>query len=114
MFSVLLSGSLVRDPQQRTSANGRPFVTALVRVPAEDADAMLVSAVAFSDSAIQALSALTKGDALAIAGRAKLREWQDAEGRHTGLSVVADQVLSAYAVDKKRRKARAEEEPTGA
>ncbi len=103
MLSILASGALVSDPKQRTSTNGKPYVTACVRVPAEDSEAVMLSVIAFAADAVQALSALTKGDSCAIAGRAKLSDWEkDGEQRH-GLSVVADNVLTPYALDKKRR-----------
>ncbi len=35
MLSVLVSGSLVRDSQQRTTRTGKPYTTALVVVPVE-------------------------------------------------------------------------------
>ncbi len=72
MLSILASGTLVKDPKQRTSAAGKPFATASLRVPAEDDEAMLTSIIAFNADAVAAFLALTKGDARAIAGRAKL------------------------------------------
>lgn len=54
--------------------------------------------------------ALSRGDSVAIAGRAKLSSWQkDGEEKH-GLSVVADRVMSAYAAGKQRKAAREQEE----
>jgi hypothetical protein len=47
-----------------------------MRVPSEDAEAMLVSLIAFSSSAVEALLALTKGDPLAVVGRASLKSWE--------------------------------------
>ncbi len=38
MLSILVSGKLVRDPQQRTGKNGKPYATALVAVPVEAVD----------------------------------------------------------------------------
>lgn len=55
-----------------------------------------------------ALLALTRGDSCAIVGRAKLSTWtKDGEEKH-GLSVVAEKMLTAYQLDKKRRQARGE------
>ena len=66
---------------------------------------MLVSAIAFAPDAVAALLALTKGDAIAIAGRAKLTSWEkNGEEKH-GLSVVVDKVLTVYQIEKKRRQA---------
>ena len=42
MLTVLASGTLVNDPKSRTTATGKACATASLRVPAEDADAMLV------------------------------------------------------------------------
>ena len=43
MLNILASGTLVSDPRHRTSAAGKAFATAEIRVPAEDADPVLVS-----------------------------------------------------------------------
>ncbi len=105
MLSVLASGTLVSDPRARTTAAGKTFATAQLRVPSEDSEAMLVSAIAFAPDAVAALLALTKGDAIAIAGRAKLTSWEkNGEEKH-GLSVVVDKVLTVYQIEKKRRQA---------
>lgn len=110
MLSILASGTLVNDPVSRTSANGKSYCTCSLRVPAEDADAMLVSIIAFAADAVTAILALQRGDSVAIAGRAGLTSWEkDGEQRH-GLSVVADKVLTAYAAGKARKAARESEE----
>lgn len=110
MLSILASGTLVSDPKARQSVTGKTYATALLRVPSEDAEAMLVSVIAFNADAVAALLALSKGDSCSIAGRASLRTWdKDGEQRH-GLSVTADRVLSAYAAGKARKAAREQEE----
>ncbi len=108
MLAILASGTLVSDPVSRTSATGKAS-TASLRVPAEDAEAMLVSIIAFHADAVAALLALQRGDSCAIAGRAKLTSWtKDGEEKH-GLSVVADQVLTIYQIEKRRKRAAARE-----
>lgn len=111
MLTTLAAGTLVRDPESRTSAAGKSYATALLRVPCEGEDAALVSVVAFSENACTALLALAKGDSVAVTGRAKLTSWtaRDGEQKH-GISVVADGVLSQYQVDKRRARARGESE----
>lgn len=112
MLSILASGTLVSDPRERMSTTGKTYCTASMRVPAEDSDAMLVSIIAFASDAVAALLALSKGDSVAIAGRAKLSTWEkDGEQKH-GLSVVADKVLTVYAAGKQRKVARELEETT--
>lgn len=102
MLSILASGVLIADPKARTSATGKTYATAQLRVPAEDADAMLASIIAFTPDAVAVLLALSRGDACAIAGRAKLTCWtKDGQERH-GLSVTADRVLSVYQAGRQR------------
>jgi single-strand DNA-binding protein len=106
MLTILASGTLVSDPRERTTAAGKPYCTTSLRIPCEDGEPVLISAIAFNADAVQALLALTKGDAVAIAGRAKFTSWEkDGEGKH-GLSVVADKVLTVYQIEKRRKQAR--------
>lgn len=106
MLSILASGTLVADPKSRQSAAGKAYATALLRVPAEDTDAVLVSVICFNADSVVALLALQRGDSCSIAGRAKLTSWtKDGEQKH-GLSVTADRVMSAYAAGKARKASR--------
>lgn len=106
MLSVLISGRLVRDPRIGTGRNGKTYTTALISVAVENDDPVLVSAIAFNSNA-QALAALGQGDAVSIAGDAKLSAWtKDGEERH-GLSVTAHRIMTAYA---RRKTAKAQTE----
>jgi single-stranded DNA-binding protein len=100
---VLAAGSLIAAPQQRTGASGKPFMTGTLRVPTEGEEgAVLVSLIVFDADAQAALGRLRKGDAASITGRAKLSKWQGKDGERTGLSVVAERVMSAYEARKQR------------
>jgi len=83
MLSVLASGTLTRDPMECTSAAGKPYATALLRVPCEDADALHCSLIAFAPDVVRALMALAKGDSLAVAGRAKGVNRDEEQGQGT-------------------------------
>jgi single-stranded DNA-binding protein len=108
MLSILASGSLIADPKQRTGSSGKPFATAQARIPSDgEAASVLLSIIVFRETAMQALLALDQGDAIAVTGRAKLTTWQVNGGERHGLSVVAEQVLSAYMVEKRRSAAKA-------
>lgn len=107
MLSVLCSGKLVKTPERRTSNRGRDYATALLRVPVDGEDAILVSAIVFNADAVEALLAHAKGDEIALAGSAKLTHWTTAGEERHGVSVVADKILSTYMVGR-RRKAAAE------
>lgn len=107
MLSILASGTLISDPVSRTSATGKAYATASLRVPAEDSDAMLVSVIAFNADSVAAILALQRGDSVAVAGRGKLTEWTGQDGsQKRGLSVTADKVLTIYAAGKARKAAR--------
>jgi single-stranded DNA-binding protein len=103
-FIVLAQGTLVADPQQRTSAKGTAYATAQLRVASDDGP-ILVSVVAFAGDAVAALTALGKGDSAAVTGRAKLTTWAGKNGEmNHGLSMIAEGVLSAYQVGKRRER----------
>jgi single-stranded DNA-binding protein len=102
MLSVLASGTLVSKPRQRIGNSGKPFATAQARIPSDGEASVLLSIIAFRDTAMQALLALDQGDAVALVGRGKLTCWQTNGGERHGLSVVAEQVLSVYQLEKRR------------
>jgi single-strand DNA-binding protein len=106
-FDALLQGKLVKVPEQRTGASGKPFVTAQMAVAVEGDEAVLASVIAFRPEARAALLALAKGDAVAVAGKAKLNTWADkttGEPKH-GLAVTVEQAMTLYGLGRKRKAA---------
>jgi single-stranded DNA-binding protein len=100
-ITTLITGRLIADPERRTSASGKSFTAARLSAGTDD-ESVLCSVIAFGTTAEQ-LAALAKGDTLAITGRAKPKAWTDREGAlKAGLDVVADQVLTAYHLRRKR------------
>jgi single-stranded DNA-binding protein len=64
---VLVAGTLIRPPEQRTAKNGKPFVSATIRV--KDADeSQWWKVLAFSENAQAELMRLTSGDAISVQG----------------------------------------------
>lgn len=120
MLDVLAQGRLTKAPERRTAKNGSVFALAQISIAADGDDgSLLASVIAFRTEAADALLALDKGDAVAVAGRAKVGVWQPREGDpRANLSIVADQVLSVYAIRKKRQAAQgdpdASDDPTPA
>lgn len=117
-LALIASGTLLRDPERRTSVHGNTYTQALLRVPVEGEETLVVFVVAFSSTAAEALLAHQRGDQIAVTGRSKLRSWTDKDGveKH-GLSVVAEAILSPYQLEKRKRRVRGEnvaEEPTAA
>lgn len=100
-ITALITGRLIADPERRTGASGKAFITARISAGSDD-ESVLCSLIAFGTVGEQ-LAALAKGDTLAITGRTKPKAWTDREGAlKAGLDVVADQVLTAYHVRRKR------------
>jgi single-stranded DNA-binding protein len=105
MIDVLIAGRLCSQPEERTSKNGRTYVTARLLAAAGE-ERQLVSAIAFDEGACRALLALDEGASVAIAGelRPKIYEARDGSAK-LGLDLTAHAVLSAYSVRRKRQAA---------
>jgi single-stranded DNA-binding protein len=103
MFHAQIAGTLTADPVERTTAAGRIYMTASVRVPIEREDAQFVGIAAFDDEPIAALRELCKGDAVSITGPAKLRIWAGSDGKErAGNSVLAQRVLGGKPQPRRR------------
>lgn len=101
-ITALITGKLIADPEVRTSTTGKSFTTARIAAGTDD-ESVLCSVIAFGTAAEQ-LAALAKGDTVAVTGRTKPKAWTDREGQQrAGLDVVAEQLLTAYHVRRKRQ-----------
>lgn len=110
-IEALILGKLHQPAERRTSRVGRPFVTATVRAAVGE-DAVFVRVTAFSETAQAALLALQGGDAVALAGTLTPGAWTDREGNaRPNLSIVAGQVMTPYALRKKRAAVAVASEP---
>lgn len=109
-LDVLITGRMVKPAQQRTASNGNAYALAQVSVPTEGDESLLASCIAFSRGAVDSLLALDKGDAVSLAGKAKLSSWTGSDGAtKVGLNVTVDAVLTVYSIRKKRAAAQSEE-----
>ncbi len=104
MISILTSGVLIAKPVRRISkGTSREFVTAQLRV-SSDNENYLVSVICFNDDFCRSLLALDKNDALSVAGPGKPTTWTSKDRTPaTGLSVVAQQIMTAYRLREKRK-----------
>ena len=101
-ITSLVTGKLIAAPEQRTGASGKSYVRATIAAHDGDGES-LVSVMAFGSAAEQ-LGALTKGDTVAVQGRAKVSTWTGRDGSaKAGLNVTADVVLTAYQLKQKRK-----------
>jgi single-stranded DNA-binding protein len=102
MAHVLISGTLFREAEQRTSKAGKPFATATVK--AKDGEtAQWWKVLAFSETVQAELMRLTDGDALSVQGVLKAELYEKDGATKLSLSVVADHVLALRQPPKPRR-----------
>ncbi len=69
--SVMLTGSVFREPAQRTSKAGKPFVVATMKVAADN-ETQFWTALAFGETAQAELMRLADGEKLAVQGALKV------------------------------------------
>lgn len=106
MIAALIQGTLVADPVERTSTNGRSFWTVSVRVPAGD-DTLFIGLGTFSETAGARLMNLAKGASISAVGSMEQSTWTDRDGNvRTGWRLAATEVLSVHQARKKRREAK--------
>lgn len=113
MFDVLIRGKLVKDPQVRMGKSDKQFTTGGLIV--RDGDmSLFVSVIAFGSEG-ERLGALSKGEALSVAGQARMTEWEGSDGSmRRGMSVTVSKILTladAKRERKKKQKASGDEEP---
>lgn len=102
MIAALVQGTLAGDPAERSAANGSPFWTANLRVPA-GAESMFLGLATFDAIAGARLMKLSKGSALAATGVFEQTAWQDKEGNErAGWRLTASEILSVNQARKRR------------
>jgi single-stranded DNA-binding protein len=74
--SVLISGELLRDPEQKTSQSGKSYVRATIKMVGTDDGAEFWSVLSFSETASADLMELHAGERLAVQGQLKLELYQ--------------------------------------
>ena len=115
MIDALIGGSLIDAPQEKTSAAGRPYVQARVRVPMADGESAFVLASCFDGEARRALLAHASGDSVALTGPIRLGVWTPPNGGspRVNVSMMVHGVLSAYAIKRRRAGVQGEGEQLG-
>jgi single-stranded DNA-binding protein len=90
---VLITGSLQRPAEQKTSASGKPYTIATLRVKAGDAS-QFWSVMAFDEQLQITLQEMRAGDGVSVSGRLNADIYKAKEGEpRVALSVIADQAL---------------------
>jgi len=92
-LTVMLSGTLAKTPEQRTSKKGNEFATTTVRTPTAEGD-LFANVTAFSELA-PVLARLAKGDPVTIIGTGKVSTYTAKDGEpKAGLSVIASRIIA--------------------
>lgn len=105
--SVLVSGSLFRSPEQRTSSSGKRYVKATLRAAAADnSTSEFWDLLCFSETAGAELMRLGDGDRLAAQGNLKVDLYQP-EGKPPKIqrTIFVDHVLALRPKPKERKAA---------
>jgi single-stranded DNA-binding protein len=90
---VLIVGALFREPEQRTSKAGKPFVVATLKAK-DGADAQWWRLVVFSETTGAELMRLSDGDAVSVQGALRVETYERDGATKVSLSVVVDHVLA--------------------
>jgi single-stranded DNA-binding protein len=101
---ILATGTLIADPQRRTSQSGKTFVTGTFAHADRGRRRVALGHCLRSGRLCWAAQPEKRRlDSCSITGRAKLTAWTGKDGEHRhGLSVVAERVMTVYAVSKRR------------
>lgn len=100
---VLISGTLFRAPEQRTSKAGKAFVTATIR--AKDGEgSQFWRVIVFSESAGAELLRLGDGDAVSVQGALRVETYEKDGATKISLTCIADSVLALRQSPKQRTK----------
>jgi single-stranded DNA-binding protein len=103
MTYALVSGSLFRAPEQKTSKAGKPYVAATIRAK-DGEESQWWRVTAFSETAQAELMRLVDGDACSIQGAFKAELYQPEGGEpKVSLSNIADRVLALRQPPKERK-----------
>jgi hypothetical protein len=104
MIDALIAGKLYGATKRGTSKTGKPFTTALVRTTAGNGESLMVSVIAFDDTAQAAIQALGDGDSISLAGSLTPKVYEARSGEYRpALDMVAHAVLTTYHVKRKRQ-----------
>ncbi len=106
---VLFTGVMYRHAEQRTSKNGKAFVTATIRCKSEAAASEWWKILTFSESAGTELLRLGDGDSVSVQGSLKLELFEKDGAQLISRTVFADSVLALRAPPRERK--RPEEAP---
>ena len=100
---VLITGALSRAPELKTSKSGKAYVTATIKVAADNA-AEFWSVLVFSESTQAELLRLVEGDKVSVQGALKVEPYTARDGQtRINRTVFADHVLALRQPPRERK-----------
>ena len=100
---ALVSGALFRAPELKTAKTGKPYVSATIKVAADNA-VDFWSVLAFSESAQAELSRLGEGDKISAQGLFKIEPYTARDGQtRINRTIFADHVLALRQPPRERK-----------
>jgi single-stranded DNA-binding protein len=108
MIRALISGSLFKLPESKTSSSGNGYVSAVLKV-SDGSKTHFVRVFAFSDSAREEIEGLREGDGLSVVGTLKAEIYEKGGEARISLSLTADRALALKKEKRERDKQRREE-----
>jgi single-stranded DNA-binding protein len=111
--AILISGSIFREPTQRTSQSGKKYVTTTLKAAAADtASADFWSVLAFGTTAGAELLRLAVGERVTIQGGLKLEIFEKDGQARISRTIFADHVLALRAPPREKKPKAAKAAPT--
>jgi single-stranded DNA-binding protein len=102
--AVLVTGTLFKEPQQRTSQSGKRYVVATIKATTTDnTGSDFWSALAFGDAAGAELLRLAVGERLALQGSLKLETFSKDGETKISRTVFVDHVLAVRQPPKEKK-----------
>jgi len=102
--AVLISGSIFRPPEQRTSQSGKRYVSATIKTSGADNESSdFWSVLAFGDSAQAELMRLADGEKVSVQGKPKFEIFEKDGKARISRTVFADNVLALRAPPREKK-----------
>src|SRR5665811_1468416 len=111
MSTVMINGTLTRDPEMRNGGETKVCSMRLVELNGRKKSPLYVNVAAFGRQAETCKKYLSKGRNVAVCGQLRFREWEDDDGnKRSEHSIAADRVDFLPGGEKKKRRPEAEGE----
>lgn len=93
MSTVMMNGTLTRDPEMRNGGETKVCSMRLVELNGRKKSPLYINVSAFGRQAETCKKYLAKGRHVAVSGQLRFREWEDDEGaKRSEHSIAADRV----------------------